>query len=292
VSANERARVDSSANALCGTGRGRASRSWSRGRARSAAPTARSRRGRAHDAGDRARVGGPPVLLRDHEVNVHLFGGEPLERMDLLRLAIDLAERRGAESGKRVTYSLPATACSSTKGISRPSGWTPRHPFQHRWLPSRAEAPLAARPFASQGPPQGPPPPRDAQCRRGPLLRGIPVDPDDIEGLRADVDAMGDAGVEWLIVFFRHGIEWPEPAADSFLREMASLLRARAGRGCATGSSRWIRSSSTTTSSWTAMGASTGGRYLLERAFPEIKRACRIGQVGRVGPSVRSRISR
>ncbi|MDH3472915.1 MAG: quinohemoprotein amine dehydrogenase maturation protein [Rhodospirillales bacterium] len=66
-------------------------------------------------------VGAFELLLREgtsrDRVNLVFFGGEPLSNMPLIRQVVDYAERRAAEEGKKVDFSLTTNATLLTEAL-------------------------------------------------------------------------------------------------------------------------------------------------------------------------------
>jgi hypothetical protein len=202
---------------------------------------------------------------RSEEVHLVFFGGEPLERPDLVARAIALAEDRAADSGKRVRYTL---ATNGLRLDRKTLGLFPTGRVQ-AVLNATSGVRVVGRCSAMLA---------DAGVWH---CVNVVADSGDLEAWRATVDALARARVPRIEIFFRAGILWPEEAASRFLGQVKGLLRGRSAPqviNAAEPIAPFLLHNDAVVDcggnlSWSAA-------IYLGRSFPELKRACRIGRVG------------
>jgi tRNA A37 methylthiotransferase MiaB len=155
------------------------------------------------------------------DLELLFYGGEPLERFDLVRLAVELAEQRSAETGKRVSYILITNGLRLDQHVLRafPADRLKVYLNLVAPMPARqAEGPGAVLPSEIRG--------RVTMLEAAGVWQCVNVvaDPADLEPLRWALAALTQARVPRLQVFFRLGAEWPEEAAAAFLDEIGRLV--------------------------------------------------------------------
>jgi hypothetical protein len=206
---------------------------------------------------------------RSQEVCLVFFGGEPLERPDLVAQAIALAEARAADSGKRLRYALASNGLHldpQTLGL-----------FPAGRLQVFLNATSGVRVIG----------------RCSTLLAdagvwhcvNVVADPRDLGAWRASVDALARAGVPRIEIFFRAGLPWPEETAMLFLGQVESLLREGSGPEIINAAEpiapfllhNDLVADCDGTLSWSAA-------IYLEQGFARLADVCRVGHVGASPP--------
>jgi tRNA A37 methylthiotransferase MiaB len=241
---------------------------------------------------DRRQESMPPETLRpaiellltsrSDDVDLLFYGGEPLERLDLVRQAVDFAEGAAAAASKRVRYIL------ITNGLHLDQAVLASFP------PGRLQVYLNLVGFSPPARPPGAgvtPAGLSAQTVKQVAMlaeagvwqcANLVADPEDLGTFRRALDALAAARVPRLQVFPRLGVEWPQAPAAALLEELARLLRE------GTGAPRLFNAEERMApflSHNDAVVDCDGEIYWsagiwLEQGFPELKRACRIGRVG------------
>jgi hypothetical protein len=198
------------------------------------------------------------------EVTLVFFGGEPLERPDLVREAVALAERRALGSGKRVRYAL------ATNGLRLDDDTLGIFPAERLQV------------FLNLACGQ------DVAARRSALLRqagvwhcvNVVVAPSDLGTVHATMNTLAAAGVPRVEIFFRVGIEWSEDEASRFLQEIGDLIARKSPpllMNAAEPIAPFLLHND-------AVVDCDGNVYwsaaiYLEESFPALKRACHLGRI-------------
>ncbi len=169
------------------------------------------------------------------KAHITLWGGEPLLRFKLLREVVDHAQHRGAETGKRVTFSMPTNATLLDDEIL---SWIKDNEIQiflsidgdadtQRGRPLRSGA--SSHELASRG--------LDRAMRAGlPKLPSVrmTVTPDNVGSLAANVRYFLGRGVRELLIYPALDTAWSQEAvalyatgqrelAEDFVRLAASV---------------------------------------------------------------------
>lgn len=222
------------------------------------------------------------LLFTSEAAELHLifFGGEPLSRPRLVLDALRLAESLSREHGRTVSYSLATSGLGldermiesfprglqvllSLDGLQR----TQERHWQGKSLGAAAYRKVLRSLLL-------------LQRRNVPHFVNMVVEPADVDDLASNIDALRDLGVRRMQICFRQGVAWPRQAADRFLEGVGLLLREPRGLQ--------LLNAQTTVDPILlhddAVVDCDGNLYwwagiFLEKDFPAVKRACRLGHL-------------